>query len=315
MPIVKFNQLKAPDHLRIVWGVAIEDLSRIDTTPDLSAFYSEMKIPKRGKAGRNGFRTVYKVEWGVLNQLQKNISRDIDDTVTFPETVQGFIRQRSTVKNAKIHVGQRVIVHADIADFFDSIDFAQVKSAFIGLGCNDAIANLLAKVCTLNGRLPQGASTSPILSNLVCSSLDLDLSSFAARQSVRYSRYADDLTFSGDAPVDIEAIRRIVVKQGFKLRDRKIRTQWRGKSQFVTGLSVADPAGPRAPSVVKRRLRLELHYAKKYGVSGHLERIQSDWSPFRMLACWRGWIDYLNSIPAEQELAARLLKELAALPP
>ena len=130
MPIVKFNQLKTSDHIKVVWGVAIEDLTRIDTTPDLSAFYSEMKIPKRGKANRNGYRTVFKVEWGVLNQLQKNISRDIDDSVTFPDYVQGFIRNRSTVKNAKIHVGQRVIVHADIADFFDSIDFAQVKSAF-----------------------------------------------------------------------------------------------------------------------------------------------------------------------------------------
>jgi hypothetical protein len=166
----------------------------------------------------------------------------------------------------------------------------------------------------LNGRLPQGASTSPIISNLVCSGLDFDLSGFATRQEVRYSRYADDLTFSGENLADIAAVRRIVEQHGFSLRENKIRAQWRGKSQYVTGLSVAGSAVPRVPVRMNRRLRLELYYAKKYGIDGHLARINSEWSEFRLRAYWRGWIDYLHSVPDEDALAQRLRKQLDALP-
>jgi RNA-directed DNA polymerase len=155
-------------------------------------------------------------------------------------------------------------------DFFDSISADQVLGSFIRLGSNQNIAALLAKICTLNDRLPQGASTSPIVSNLVCAALDTDLSAFASGQGARYTRYADDLTFSGETPADAKAIRRIVELHGFKLREDKARTQWRGKSQYVTGLSVADPTGPRAPARMKRRLRLELYYAKRFGLSNHL---------------------------------------------
>jgi RNA-directed DNA polymerase len=313
MPIVKFNQLQSPEHLALVWGVAVEDLDIIANMADLSSHYREMQIPKRGKANRGKYRTVYKVEWGVLNQLQKNIARDIDDSVSFPEYVQGFVRGRSTVQNAKIHVGQRVILHADIENFFDAIDVDQVKKVFVGLGCSEAVASFLAKVCTLKGRLPQGASTSPIISNLACSGLDLDLFSFATRQGVRYSRYADDLTFSGETLADIAAIRRIVEQQGFKLRENKVRTQWRGKSQYVTGLSVAGSTGPRVPVRMKRRLRLELYYAKKYGIDGHLAHIRSEWTEYRLLAYWRGWINYINSVPDEDALAQRLHKQFDAL--
>ena len=313
MPIVKFSQLQSPEHLSQQWGVAAEDLEFIGNTPDLSKCYTEMHLPKHGMGNRGKFRRVYKVEWGVLSQLQKNISRDIDDTVLFHEYVQGFVRRRSTVQNAMMHIGQRVIMHADIENFFDSIDISQVQKTFVRLGCPEKTASLLAKICTLKGRLPQGASTSPIVSNLVCSDLDADLSSFAEREAIRYSRYGDDLTFSGSCPADIAAVRRMVEQHGFKLQEKKTRTQWRGKSQYVTGLSVADPSGPRVPARAKRRLRLELHYAKKYGIESHLERVGCDWTDLRLLAYWRGWIDYLHSVPGEEAFAEKLRKKLNAL--
>jgi len=191
MPVVKFNELQSFGHLSLVWGVAVEDLTTINNSADQSGWYSEMQIPKRGKANRDKFRTVYKVEWGILKQLQKNISRDIDDTNLFPDCVKGFVRGRSAIGNAKAHVDQRVILHADIKDFFDSITTEQVLGAFIRLGCKKDIATVLTKICTLNGRLPQGASTSPVVSNLVCSGLDSDLTAFASRQGARYTRYAN----------------------------------------------------------------------------------------------------------------------------
>jgi RNA-directed DNA polymerase len=313
MPIVKFSELQTPEHLSQQWGVAVEDLESIANTTDLSGRYTQMHLPKRGRTNRGKFRTVYKVEWGVLSQLQKNISRDIDESVSFPGHVQGFVRKRSTVWNATIHIGQRVIVHADIENFFDSIDIGQVRKAFIRLGCPETTASLLAKICTLKGILPQGASTSPIVSNLVCQDLDTDLSGFAIREGIRYSRYGDDMTFSGGFPADISAIRRIVEQHRFKLQESKTRRQWRGKSQYVTGLSVSDGTGPRVPAKAKRRLRLELYYAKKYGIESHRKRVGCGWTDWRLIAYWRGWIDYLNSVPGEQALAKKLLTELESL--
>jgi hypothetical protein len=208
MPVVKFNELQGFEHLSRVWGVAVEDLTTINNSADQSGWYSEMQIPKRGKANRGKFRTVYKVEWGILKQLQKNISRDINETNLFPDCVKGFVRGRSAVDNAKAHVDQRVILNADIKDFFDSITTEQVLGAFIRLGCKKDIATLLTKICTFNGRLPQGASTSPVVSNLVCSGLDSDLAAFASRQGARYTRYADDLTFSTSGTSNAKESRR-----------------------------------------------------------------------------------------------------------
>jgi RNA-directed DNA polymerase len=307
-------------HLSLVWGIAIEDLTTINNSADQSSWYAEMRIPKRGRANRDKFRTVYKVEWGTLKQLQKNISRDIDDTVSFPDCVQGFVRGRSAIGNAKAHVGQRVLLRADISDFFDSITTDQVLGAFIRLGCKKDIATLLTKICTLNGQLPQGASTSPVVSNLVCSGLDSDLTSFASLQGARYTRYADDLTFSTSKTSNakefrgiIDAVRGMIELHGFKLREDKTRTQRRGKSQYVTGLCVAAPSEPRVPPHAKRRLRLELYYAKKFGIENHLSHIKCEWSEQRLLAYFRGWIDYLHSVPAERALAERLLKQLESL--
>ncbi len=313
MPLVRFNELQSLEHVSLVWGVAVEDLKTINASVGPATWYREMKIRKRGKLNRGKYRTVYKVEWGILKQLQKNISRDIDDTVTFPKCVQGFIRGRSAISNANVHAEQRVILHVDIQDFFDSISLDQVLAAFSRLGCKREIATLLTKICTLYGHLPQGASTSPVVSNLVCKDLDADMSGFADRQSARYTRYADDLTFSGENPADVDAIRRIAAQHGFKLREDKTRTQWRGKSQYVTGLCVAAAGGPRVPAQTKRRLRLEIYFAKKFGMTNHLSHVQSNWSNFRFRAYLLGWIDYLDSVPAEKAFAARLRKTLNSL--
>jgi len=148
----------------------------------------------------------------------------------------------------------------------------------------------------------------------VCSGLDADLSAFASRLSARYTRYADDLTFSGERPVDVSAIRRIAESHGFKLRDDKARTQWRGRSQYVTGLCVGAPTGPRVPVRAKRRLRLELYYAEKFGIDSHLSHVRREWSARRLRAYFQGWIDFLHSVPDEAALARQLRKQLDTIP-
>lgn len=311
MPPLRFDRLRTVDDVSRAWGVSVADLETI-ATADLSVYYRPLQIPKKGRR-RGDTRTVHKVEWGVLAQLQKNIARDITQAVTFPACVHGFVPGRSAVSNAAAHLGQRVLLHADIQHFFDAIDAQRVTQAFTTLGCPADTSTLLAKACTLHERLPQGASTSPVLANLVCLPLDAELTALSTARSVRYTRYADDLTFSGDLPLPIETVTQVLARHGFAVHPDKVRTQWKGSAQYVTGLSTTDTVSPRVPRRVKRRLRLELHYARRFGLAAHQEYVDSEMPPSVAVRRWKGWLDYLYSVPAERPLAQRWFKVLETI--
>jgi RNA-directed DNA polymerase len=132
---------------------------------------------------------------------------------------------------------------------------------------------ILARLCTLNDCLVQGANTSPILANLACIGLDQDLYQIALENICSYSRYADDITFSGDKIPKTKAIDRCLEKYGFQLNPEKWKCQRRGNIQYVTGLTVFDDTMPRLPKKVKRDLRQSLYYAEKYGLASHLEKL------------------------------------------
>jgi hypothetical protein len=306
MPAVSFDAIRDEADISTLWGIAVDDLAVLATVETQPGRYQRMRIPKKGRKNHEGFRTVHKPVSDALVQFQKNLARDIADTVSFPDYVQGFVASRSAVTNAALHLAARSVLHLDITAFFDTITLERVEAAFVVLGCRNDIANLLARVCTLDGRLPQGTSTSPVLANLVCAAMDVELQVLAQSRRCRYSRYADDITVSGTTLPQTEAVSRVIERQGFHVNARKVRIQHKGHSQFVTGLSVSREDGVRAPRVMKRRLRLELHYAARYGVDGHLARIESDWTPGRALMFWDGWKNYLHAIPAERARAAKM---------
>lgn len=225
----------------------------------------------------------------------------------FPACVQGFVKKRSTTSNATIHLGQPRLLHADIRDFFGSIAESRVVDAFRALGARAEIAAALGAICTLNGRLPQGSSSSPIVANLVCRHLDADFEVLANASECRYSRYADDITISGRSlppSVDVAAA---LHGHGFELRDGQCRLQYRGRAQYVTGLTIADPVCPRLPKAAKKRLRLQLHYAERFGLEDHLSHVDSEEPPEWALNRLGGWITYMYSVEGERTkgLAAR----------
>lgn len=231
-----------------------------------------------------------------LALIQKNTLGWISQYVEFPECVQGFVQKRSIATNARIHLQSRNVLHADIRDFFGSIREAAVVDAFRTLGCAPDVATALAALCTLSGRLPQGSSASPAIANVVCQALDAELQLLARANGCRYSRYADDITISGDALPRQDEVASILDRHGFSVREEKCRIQSRGRSQFVTGLTIQDPISPRVPRAFKRRLRLELHYAGKYGLGEHLEHTGSGEPPGWALNRLGGWITFLYSI-------------------
>jgi RNA-directed DNA polymerase len=297
-------------------SASVDDLNRFTAAADQRMFYKELKIPKKGRRRRGQFRTVYKPQQG-LALLQKAVATMIAAEATFPQAVQGFVRDRSIGTNAELHLGRKVLLHADVQDFFDAISAQDVEKGFVALGCRPAIAATLTRLCTMNGRLPQGSSASPIIANVVCRYLDLDMSALAERHACRYSRYADDITFSGDSVPEPESVMAVLQQHGFALRDGRCRLQPKGGSQFVTGLTVFDTIRPRVPRAMKRRLRLELHYAARYGVQGHLDRVGSSESSYKALNRWSGWISFLFSIegPAAQRYHSLYAKVRDEQPP
>lgn len=224
-----------------------------------------------------------------LARCQEWIRLEILDRVPLHDAAHGFVRGRSTMSNAVPHVRRGVVVNADLRDFFPSITFPRVKGVFQQLGYSPAVATILALLCTecprqavrYAGRelfvatgprgLPQGASTSPALSNLTARGLDARLSGLARKLGWDYTRYADDLTFStsGEPAAKtawvLARLRHIAGEENFEVNEKKTRVQRPNQAQTVTGIVVNHR--PNAPRELVRRLRAILHRAKKEGLA------------------------------------------------
>lgn len=282
-----------------------EFISELISAPDQKLFYKELRIRKTNIKRRAEFRVVYK-GCPQVAQIQKNIATAIDQSVTFPICVQGFVKKRSTGSNAQQHLARKILLKADIKDFFDSITVDRVLAVFTALGCERDVADILSRVCTLNGTLHQGLHSSPILSNLVVKDLDSDLKELADHHGATYSRYSDDITVSTDSKLPTkEEVYSIFLKHGFLPNENKFHVRKRGQPQYVTGLSVFDSIRPRVPKSMKKRLRLNLYFIKKFGLGDHFKRLGiPDFAQNFYYNHLRGTLDYINAI--EPELAMKM---------
>lgn len=201
--------------------------------------YHKFKIPKK----TGGFREITAPE-ARLKAIQHYLNELLGTTFTPHKCAYGFTAGRSIVDNAKPHVGKTNVLNVDIKNFFPSIDFRRVKVMLQNQPFNfsDDVAYIIANLCSFEGVLPQGAPTSPLLSNVVCQRLDSKLDQFAAKHNCAYSRYADDITLSSYrtkfSQEHLEDIDLILKEEKFELNHKKTRIQYRSKRQEVTGLVV-----------------------------------------------------------------------------
>lgn len=128
--------------------------------------------------------------------VQRKLAHKLVELYRLRNPVHGFAPKRSIKTNALVHLNRRFIVNVDISDFFNSISQNRIKGLLLSLGINPHVSNIIARLCCNNGCLPQGAPSSPVLSNMVCFRLDKELLAFAKGARCLYSRYADDITFS-----------------------------------------------------------------------------------------------------------------------
>jgi len=224
-----------------------------------------------------------------LAATQQWILMHILEKIPTHDSAHGFVPGRGTMSNATPHVGRATVINLDLKDFFPSITFPRAKGIFQELGYSPAVATILGLLCTecprrkieYNGKafhvatglraLPQGACTSPALSNLLARRLDSRLNGIAKKLGFTYTRYADDITFSGSAEYAAKTgyllarVRHIVDDEKLTVNETKTRVQRPNSRQSVTGIVVNQR--PNVPRRVRRRLRAILHHAKKEGLA------------------------------------------------
>lgn len=274
--VIYFQTLESLEQLAAGLGCTPDVLRLITAAETRQDLYVEHQIPKRSPRRKSKFRTVWSVREASVVDVLKSFARRFDgflrNTVPgFPHpAAHGYVRKSSTLTNAAVHCGAPRLLKADIENFFGSITEERLRSEFLSLGIRPAVVHLLVALSTVNGSLALGLPASPLLANLCCRELDKQLSSLADALKCKYTRYADDLAFSGpgDLPTKIE-IASELSRQGFTLSSSKFRRTKIGQAHFVTGLSIAQ-SSPRLPKAMKRRLRQELYFIQKFGLKQHL---------------------------------------------
>jgi len=222
--------------------------------------YQQFQIPKR----RKGLRTIL-APVPPLKNVQRQILRRVLGGLKIHPNATGFCRGHSIVSNALPHVGKAAIVRMDLKDFFPSTPAKRVKLYFEAIGWSSEAADLLTRLCTHDGALPQGAPTSPKLSNLLNQRLDARLARLAEALDAAYTRYADDITYSL-AEDSAGAIRHLVHftaivarEEGYLVHQReKLYVRRRKDRQVVTGLVVNQRIN--LPREIRRWLRAVEHH-------------------------------------------------------
>lgn len=211
-----------------------------------------------------------------LKEIQYWILSNILNNSPIHPAAKSFVKGRSIRDNARFHRKQDYVLTVDIKDFFPSISPKRVYAVFYRLGYSTEVSSALTDLCCLKGALPQGAPTSPALSNLACVSLDRRLLGFAKANSLRYSRYADDITFSGkEIGADlIHYLNRVLHEHDFELNHKKTRLLRAHQRQQVTGIIVNDKM--QAPRELRREIRQHAFYIEKYGFDEHTIRRDVD---------------------------------------
>lgn len=297
------NPQLAPAHVRA--GLpAIDDVAALarwlghDSRESLRRFmrpgsrtgapYVDFEIPK----AKGGTRVI-SAPRAPLRKIQRQIHEQILSKVPAHDAAHGFVAGRSTVSNAEPHVGAVLLLKTDIQDFFPTIHFGRVRGLFQQLGYDVPVARALAALCTRRpvvndeeardagarqviwpGLLPQGAPTSPAIANLVCRRLDARLRGLAERIGARYTRYADDLSFSFHDPEQAASLEvgrvfwwidQIIQQEGFREHPGKRQIIRPNRRQLVTGIVVNEHLA--LPRDLRRRFRAILYNCRTQGVT------------------------------------------------
>jgi RNA-directed DNA polymerase len=301
--------------------------------------YTSFTLKKRGGGERE-----IDAPATALKVIQRKLATVLEQVYKPKAPTHGYVAEKSIVTNARMHCRRRYVLNLDLINFFPSITFKRVRGLFraVPYSRNYEVATWLAHICCWNGSLPQGAPTSPIISNMICASMDSQIRRLAVKHKCVYTRYADDLTFStslrqfpsslaiiedskdGRAISIGEELKSLIWANGFEVNSRKTRLQTANRRQEVTGLTVN-----RFPNVNRRYLnqvRAMLHDWQKNGYEAAEKEFYAKWdssnrSPFKsgnrsFARVVKGKIEFLGMVRGKNDsYYLRFLEQLATLAP
>ncbi len=285
-----FKNLTTPRDVAKILDVPYNKLTyHISTLPE-SERYKDFLIPKKSGKSRS-----ISAPCTPLKILQRKLSQVLYSVYEPKSSVHGFVTNRSILTNAKRHVHKRYVLNIDLKDFFHSIHFGRVQGIFMKppYSLPKEVAVVLAKICCYSGRLPQGAPTSPIVSNMICARMDSELRKLTTEfKCTSYTRYADDITFSttlSNFPVELayqeeseddnssqlilgERLSSIIQSNGFAINENKIRLQHKSQHQEVTGITVNQ--FPNVKRSFVREISSMLHVWDRFGLESAEQRFR-----------------------------------------
>jgi len=207
-----------------------------------------------------------------LKDIQIWILKNILSNIEVNNFAKAYRKKVGLRDNLKFHKDQPKVLTLDIRDFFTSIKIESVQQIFRTLGYSAYLSNLMAKLCCKNNSLPQGAPTSPYLSNIFFKTTDESISNYCIKNKIKYTRYADDLTFSGDFNTKelLDFVSLELDTIGLVLNNKKTRLMKPGTRQIVTGIVVNKK--PQVPYKQRNALRANMHYLKTFNLENCIEK-------------------------------------------
>lgn len=228
---------------------------------DSSKFYRSAKIRKVD----GSFRTLM-VPTPSLRGVQRAILQKLAALYDPPDCVYAYIKGRSSVSAARRLCGNKCVLKIDIEDFFGTITERRAYGLFISLGFDKAMSYMLARLCTVNGRLAQGAPTSPMISNIIMLRFDAQMIKLAKSWGLEYTRYSDDMYLTCFRYFDHKKmsliVNNMILQHGFRENSAKRRFFPRGRTRFTLGLNTSK-SSPILGRKKRREFRAAFHRAEK----------------------------------------------------
>ena len=331
----KFYALQKPEHIAELLEVDYSSFNYWLYRVPSQKRYTTFQIKKKSGGVRriDAPTTNVKILQQKLNQVLRHVYQP-------KPSVHGFIVGRNVRSNAELHVGKRWILNVDLENFFPSVNFGRVQGMLAGKPyyLPKKVATVLAHLCCFQRRLPQGAPTSPVISNMICAQMDSQLQQLAGRHRCTYSRYADDITFSTTRPRFPSSIaapdvfsnirpgsdlKNVICKNGFAINEKKVGLRGRHNRQHVTGITVND--FPNVTRKFTNQIRAMLHAWKTHGLcaaQAHFEnsydkKHRAPWNQYSAFSLVvKGKIEYLGMIKGKESMTyLRFLDQLRDLAP
>jgi len=273
------DAIKSLNHLYYLLKTNKKELKEI--TDNLDDYYAPYLKPKKNKDGtlrlKNGKVQTREIcpSTGILKEIQNRIKTQILRKFEFKDFIQGGVKGKDNISNARYHKGNKYFFTTDIRNFFPSIRHNHVYSMFIGNGFSPDVSSILTKLTTYQHSVPQGIPTSTYITNLVAIPIDNELIEICKRNEIKYTRFVDDLSFSSkkDFRGLIPDIIEIIIAHKLKISNRK--TKYKIGPTVITGIEVRNNL-IKASDEIREKFEKATKDKTKSSLMNYIERIKKE---------------------------------------